>query len=177
MRWVSPFAFAAVVAFAAIGCTYDLDHFQPADAAVDAKPDSVSPDTSLDTSTVDVGSDADAAGDTGADVVVDTAPPFDAATCSGKPPVDCWRCCGAAYPKAANAVEVSSKLHECACRDTVCATACNKQICKGSTTPLGDGCVTCVVPNLTTTCADDLAIARTSEPTLDAFVACVAVCK
>lgn len=165
----------ALVTVLLAGCTYDLEQFQPADAARDgAIADSALPDGAADTG----GPDSSGSDTTGADTgVVDTAPPFDAATCGGKSPVDCWRCCGAAYPKAQSAVEVSSKLHECACRDTVCATACNKQICKGSTSPLADGCVTCVVPNLTTTCADDLAIARTAEPTLDAFVACVAVCK
>lgn len=167
MRWVSPIAVACFVA----GCTYDLDHFQPADAAADGKGDTVSPDTTAGDGALD------ATDETSSDTAIDTAPPLDTAGCAGKSPVDCWRCCAGAYPKAANAVEVSSKLHECTCRDTVCATPCNKQICKGSSTPLADGCVTCVVPNLTTTCADDLALARTSEPTLDAFVACVAVCK
>lgn len=144
------------------GCAYDLDRFQPAsDGGADT---STSVETSAETSPADTSPP-------------DTVVVVDAAACLGKGAVDCWTCCGGLYPKAVTMVEVSSKLHECTCRDEVCATPCNKQTCRGSTTPLGEACAKCMAGALTPTCASELATVQATEPTLAGFVECTKACR
>lgn len=154
-------AFTWIVSCA--GCAYDLDRFQPAGAVGETG------ETGADTSgSVDVG-----VSDTGTDVAVSV----DAATCLGKSAVECWTCCGGLFKKAVTLVEVSSKLHECTCRDEVCATPCTKQTCRGSTTPLGEACAKCMATALTPTCAPELATVQATEPTLAGFVECTRACR
>lgn len=149
-----------------VGCAYDLDRFQPAGQVGETG------ETSTDTSSPgEVGPDTSVADVAVAEVAAD------ASACLGKGAVDCWTCCGGLYPKAVTLVEVSSKLHECTCRDEVCATPCSKQTCRGSTIPLGEACAKCMASALTPTCASELATVQGTEPTLAGFVECTRACR